>query len=107
MKSAFSFASTMIRPYVKLQKLDVMVKLADSSNVDQLLHELKEYATEVDILFARSVVRSIGKVAFNVNSAVDRCITTLLEIVASQVPYVVQEAVHCLSRCPSHIQLVR
>lgn len=30
--------------YVKLEKLEIMIKLADMKNVDQLLYELKDYA---------------------------------------------------------------
>ena len=29
-------------PYVKLEKLEIMIKLANNKNVDQLLSELKE-----------------------------------------------------------------
>ena len=79
-------------PYVKLEKLDVMVRLANSDNIELLLMELKEYASEVDIVFARTVVRSIGRLAINVESAVDSCVNTLMDLVASKVPYVVQES---------------
>ena len=30
--------------YVKLEKLEIMIRLSDLKNVDQLLHELKDYA---------------------------------------------------------------
>merc|ERR1712130_670432 len=40
-------------PYVKFQKLEIMVRIANESNVDQLLAELKEYAMEVDMDFVR------------------------------------------------------
>ena len=30
-------------PYVKLEKLEVMIRLANESNIDQVLSELKEY----------------------------------------------------------------
>lgn len=30
-------------PYVKMEKLEIMIKLANEKNVDQLLSELKEY----------------------------------------------------------------
>lgn len=41
--------------YVKLEKLDIMIALANSTNIDQVLLELKEYATEVDVDFVRKV----------------------------------------------------
>ena len=33
--------------YVKMEKLEVMIRLVGDRNVDQVLLELKEYATEV------------------------------------------------------------
>lgn len=33
--------------YVKLEKLDIMIRLASQANIAQVLSELKEYATEV------------------------------------------------------------
>jgi vesicle coat complex subunit len=32
-------------PYVKLEKLEIMIKLASEKNVDQVVSELKEYVT--------------------------------------------------------------
>ena len=79
--------------YVKLEKLEVMVKLADIKNIDQVLHELKEYATEVDIEFVRKSVRAIGRCGIKLEKAADRCISSLLELIALKVNYVVQEAI--------------
>lgn len=79
--------------FVKLEKLEVMVRLADLKNIDQVLHELKEYATEVDIEFVRKSVRTIGRCAIKLEKAADRCISCLLELIALKVNYVVQEAV--------------
>ncbi len=42
--------------YVKLEKLDIMIALASERNIDQVLLELKEYATEVDVDFVRKVI---------------------------------------------------
>ena len=49
--------------YVKMEKLEIMIKLASDRNVDQVLMELKEYATEVDVEFVRRSVRAIGRCA--------------------------------------------
>ncbi|KAJ1627935.1 armadillo-type protein, partial [Pavlovales sp. CCMP2436] len=68
--------------YVKMEKLEIMVKLASERNIDQELMELKEYAAEVDIEFVR---RAIDKAA-------ERCINALLELIQTKVNYVVQEA---------------
>ena len=41
--------------YVKMEKLEIMIRLASDRNIDQVLLEFKEYATEVDVDFVRKV----------------------------------------------------
>eukprot|EP00128_Syssomonas_multiformis_P015627 Colp12_sorted_trinity150504_noHs@17712 len=79
--------------YVKLEKLDVMIRLAAEHNIQQVLAELKEYSTEVDVDFVRKSVRSIGRCAIKIESAAQRCIDTLLQLIQTKVNYVVQEAI--------------
>ncbi|KAH8114989.1 Adaptor protein complex beta subunit [Phellopilus nigrolimitatus] len=79
--------------YVKVEKLDIMVRLAGDSNVDALLSELKEYASEVDVDFVRKSIRAIGQTAIKIESAAERCVNVLLELISTRVSYVVQEAV--------------
>ncbi|RHZ77649.1 hypothetical protein Glove_174g178 [Diversispora epigaea] len=79
--------------YVKLAKLEIMFRLANADNVDQVLSELKEYATEVDVDFVRKAVRSIGRLAVKIESTADRCIAALLDLIQTKVNYVVQEAI--------------
>jgi len=80
-------------PYVKLQKLEIMVRIANDKNVDQLLAELKEYALEVDMDFVRRSVKAIGQAAIKIESASEKCVNTLLDLIATKVNYVVQEAI--------------
>jgi AP-1 complex subunit beta-1 len=80
-------------PYVKFQKLEIMVRIANESNVDQLLAELKEYALEVDMDFVRRAVKAIGQVAINIESASERCVNALLDLINSKANYVVQEVI--------------
>ncbi|KAJ7645537.1 adaptin N terminal region-domain-containing protein [Mycena polygramma] len=79
--------------YVKIEKLDIMVRLAVENNVDALLSELKEYASEVDVDFVRKSVKAIGQTAVKIDAAAERCVNVLLELIATRVSYVVQEAV--------------
>ena len=79
--------------YVKLEKLDIMIRLASQSNIAQVLAELKEYATEVDVDFVRKAVRAIGRCAIKVEQSAERCVATLLELIQTKVNYVVQEAI--------------
>ncbi|KJA20194.1 hypothetical protein HYPSUDRAFT_203899 [Hypholoma sublateritium FD-334 SS-4] len=79
--------------YVKLAKLEIMYRLARAENATEVLTELQEYASEVDIDFVRKAVRSIGRLAIKVEAAADNCIQSLLQLIETKVSYVVQEAV--------------
>ncbi|CAD5222562.1 unnamed protein product [Bursaphelenchus xylophilus] len=79
--------------YVKMEKLDIMIRLAQANNISQVLSELKEYAAEVDVDFVRKAVRAIGRCAIKIEQSAERCVTTLLELIQTKVNYVVQEAV--------------
>jgi AP-2 complex subunit beta-1 len=78
--------------YVKVTKLELIFLLANEKNIDEVLTELREYATEIDVHFVRKAVRAIGKLAIKIESAARRCINLLLELVATKVSYIVQEA---------------
>lgn len=81
-------------PYLKFEKLEIMVILANNSNVDQLLAELKEYSMEVDMDFVRRAIRAIGQCAIKIESAAEKCVNALLDLLENKAnPYVVQEVV--------------
>eukprot|EP01040_Poterioochromonas_malhamensis_P002497 gene2497-2654_t len=79
--------------YVKMEKLEIIIRLVSEKNVEQVLLELKEYATEVDVEFVRKAVRAIGRCAIKLDKATERCINVLLDLIKTKVSYVVQEAV--------------
>eukprot|EP00163_Fabomonas_tropica_P015551 TRINITY_DN28362_c0_g1_i1.p1 TRINITY_DN28362_c0_g1~~TRINITY_DN28362_c0_g1_i1.p1 ORF type:complete len:940 (-),score=328.76 TRINITY_DN28362_c0_g1_i1:243-3062(-) len=79
--------------YVKMEKLEIMIRLANDRNIDQVLLEFKEYATEIDVEFVRKSVRAIGRCAIKLERAAERCINVLLELIKTKVNYVVQEAI--------------
>ncbi|CAL1697773.1 unnamed protein product [Somion occarium] len=79
--------------YVKVEKLDIMVRLAGPNNVDALLSELKEYASEVDVDFVRRSIKAIGQTAIKIDEAAERCVNVLMELIGTRVSYVVQEGV--------------
>ncbi|PGH23817.1 hypothetical protein AJ80_02065 [Polytolypa hystricis UAMH7299] len=80
-------------PYLKFQKLEIMVRIANERNVDQLIAELKEYAMEVDMDFVRRAVKAIGQTAIKIETAAEKCVSTLLDLINTKVNYVVQEAI--------------
>ncbi|GMK59390.1 hypothetical protein CspeluHIS016_0704050 [Cutaneotrichosporon spelunceum] len=79
--------------YVKLAKLEIMYRLTRDDNVSEVLTELKEYASEVDVDFVRKAVRSIGRLAIKIDSAADECVMVLLDLMKTKISYVVQEAI--------------
>ena len=79
--------------YVKLEKLDVIIRLCSPSNIQAVLAELKEYASEVDVDFVRKAVRAIGRCAVKVESEAERAVQTLLQLIETKVSYVLQEAI--------------
>lgn len=78
--------------YVKVTKLELIFMLATPQNISEVLTELREYATEIDVHFVRKSVRAIGKLAIKIEPAARQCISVLLELVATKVTYIVQEA---------------
>ena len=78
--------------YVKVTKLELIFMLANEKNIQEVLTELREYATEIDVHFVRKAVRAIGKLAIKIEPAARQCIDLLLELVATKITYIVQEA---------------
>jgi AP-1 complex subunit beta-1 len=81
--------------YIKLEKLDLLIRLVTMSNVDQVLTELRDYATEVDVEFVRRTVRGVGKIAVKLNNidAAAKCVSVLLSLIEMKTNYLVQESV--------------
>jgi AP-1 complex subunit beta-1 len=79
--------------YVKIEKLEILVKLASERNLDQVLQELKEYATEIDVEFVRRAVHAIGNCAIKLDRGADRCVDCLMELIRTKVPHIVQESI--------------
>ena len=80
-------------PYLKLTKLEIMVRIANHTNADQLLNELKEYAMEVDMDFVKKAIRAIGQVAIKIEECAEKAVNVLLELINTKVGYVVQEVI--------------
>jgi AP-1 complex subunit beta-1 len=76
-----------------MEKLEIIIRLASERNIEQVLLELKEYSTEVDVEFVRKSVRAIGRCAIKLERSAERCINVLLDLIKTKVNYVVQEAI--------------
>ncbi|KAI8866685.1 Adaptor protein complex beta subunit [Ramicandelaber brevisporus] len=78
--------------YVKYEKLSILVKICGENNSSQLLNELKEYANEVDVDFARRSIRAMGLVAVKASTAAERTVAILLELIGNHHNHTIQEA---------------
>jgi vesicle coat complex subunit len=81
--------------YIKLEKLELLVRLADLRNIDLLLSEFKEYAQEIDVGFARKAISAVGRIAVKLEDAAERCVLAFHELIRTKVAaqYVVEEIV--------------
>mmetsp|Transcript_21906 Transcript_21906/g.38858 ORF Transcript_21906/g.38858 Transcript_21906/m.38858 type:complete len:911 (+) Transcript_21906:192-2924(+) len=79
--------------YVKIEKLEIMVRLASNTNIDLILTEFKSYAKEADTEFVRKAVRAIGRCAIKLPEKAQKCVEVLLELIKTGVNYVVQEGI--------------
>ncbi|WFD30044.1 hypothetical protein MSPP1_001057 [Malassezia sp. CBS 17886] len=79
--------------YLKTAKLEIVRRLVDEDTAPQVLPELQEYASEIDVNFARMAINTIGHLALRLEGAAESCVAALTEIVRTRVHYAVQEAI--------------
>ncbi|TIA90684.1 hypothetical protein E3P99_01462 [Wallemia hederae] len=77
--------------YVKLAKLEIIYRLTRVDNYVDVLAELSEYATEVDVDFVRKAIKLIGRLAIKIDEASDASVKVLLSLLETGITYVVQE----------------
>lgn len=58
--------------YVKIEKLDVIVKLADNKNYENVIRELAEYVNGIDQDFGRRALKAIGKICLKLDKAAEK-----------------------------------
>lgn len=67
--------------YLKLEKLDIMIRLCNESNFNLLLNELKEYSMEFEPTLITKSIKSIGSIAVKLPNSVIKCINLILELI--------------------------
>lgn len=84
--------------YVKVEKLELMVRLTRSEDAVAVLAELGEYANEVDVTFVSRAINAIGQVALGAaeSTTTDRGVDALISLLTRPLPHVVQPAVLAL-----------
>ena len=60
-----------------MEKLEILVKIANNDNILMILHELKECVSEVDVEFVRKAVRTMGRCAIKLEKMADKCVQCL------------------------------
>ncbi|KAL3230463.1 hypothetical protein RNJ44_00912 [Nakaseomyces bracarensis] len=80
--------------YVKDTKLECLYLLADQQNLYQILEELEQYATDIDIQMSRKAIRAIGNLAVKLDEdSASECCETLLHLLDFGVDFVLQEII--------------
>ncbi|KEG14275.1 AP-1 complex subunit beta [Trypanosoma grayi] len=95
-------------PYVKLEKLHLLLKLVTPSTAQQIVKELEEYSSEVDLLFAQEVVRGIATLALKIESVAPSCVGLLLRIVGTRpelLPQVITSCKNIVRKYPEQLVL--
>lgn len=90
---AFFFCGYSDPFYIKSEKLKIIVLLSDEDNIDQILHQLKEYIAEVDISFVRKCIQTIGKLTIRIEEAADKCVQALWDCLKRKSSLIMQESV--------------
>lgn len=66
--------------YVKLEKIEILCKIADNKNAEMILNEFKEYSNDIDLDLVIAAVKGIGEVILKVDKAVKRAVEIVQEI---------------------------
>lgn len=76
--------------YVKREKLDLLVQIANDSNSAVLFAELVEYAGEVDVIFSQTAVDAISRIALRLPSRTGECVAILSELLNRKIPHLTE-----------------
>lgn len=79
--------------YVKLEKLKIIVAIANQKNVKLVLDEFEEYCNSVDVKFVPKTIYSIGQIAVNMKTAAPRCVKILVKLIESKAVYAIEESI--------------
>lgn len=79
-------SSTYFLPFLPLP-------LAHSLSIYFIPSLFLRYASEADVDFVRRAIKTIGHCAIKIEASAERCVNVLLDLIATRVSYVVQEAI--------------
>ena len=80
--------------YVKLEKIDILYKLADSKNFESIVNEVKSYAiTEFDPDLIKRAIKYIGYIGYKFDKSLDLCVECIKEILEHSQELGISEAI--------------
>lgn len=79
--------------YLKLEKIEVLTRIANEDNCMLLLSELREYSMEIEIDLANRAINGIGQIAIKVEKCSKKSVEILYELFLNRGEYVVEEIV--------------
>lgn len=79
--------------YIKMEKLNLLVRLANTDNGSRVLGELMVYARESDAELVRTAVNAIGILATMLPDLSAECVRQLGTLIATRVPRLVENTV--------------
>ncbi|CAJ1986926.1 adaptin-related protein-like protein [Leishmania donovani] len=79
--------------YVKMEKLNLLVRFANSENGLRVLDELMVYTREADVALVRTAINAIGVLATMLPELSEECVRQLGQLIATRVPHLVEDTV--------------
>ncbi|XP_042318832.1 AP-4 complex subunit beta-1 isoform X2 [Sceloporus undulatus] len=96
--------------YIKCQKMEVLCKLVNDENVQQVLEELRDYCTDISAELAQGAIFAIGNIARTYTEQCVRILTELLELkqehITSAVVQVFRDLVWLCPQCTESVSQV-
>ncbi|TID18613.1 hypothetical protein CANINC_003863 [Pichia inconspicua] len=90
--------------YLKLEKLEVMVRIANESNCMLLISEFREYSMGVEVDLVNRAIEGISQIAIKIEECSKKVVEILYELFINRSEFVVEELVivaqHILRRYP-------
>lgn len=79
--------------YLKLEKIDILVRISTEQNASTLLSELREYAMDVDIQVVSRAIEAIGQLSIKIEPISKKAVDVLYELYLNRSSYVLEELV--------------
>lgn len=79
--------------YVKLEKIEILVLVAEDKNAEAILNELKDYSNDMDMDLVSASVKAIGQIILKVNKSLQSAVRIVAEIIENGQPVALNSAI--------------